>query len=130
MNQKVLVVTSDLDLAMALDVEIKNDGGLVRVCGGKTSKDEMAKWQPDVLIIDGTLLGKEGLKVCHSLKRSKQFGSIPIIILNNLITPRLMSAAYKAGADFYVLSQGEDRRALLITLRSLFGMQTQQANAA
>jgi DNA-binding response OmpR family regulator len=130
MNHRILIVTSDLALATALDLEIESGDVTIQVCRSKGAKDEATKWQPEVVIIDGTLLGKESLKVCRRLKHSKQLGSIPVLILNNLINSRLMSAAYKAGADFYILKQLEDHRALLLTLQTLFGMQKQEAIAA
>jgi CheY-like chemotaxis protein len=120
MEKKVLLVSEDKALATALDFDLGGENSLLRVCKSKTALEEAAAWFPQVVIIDGALPGKESLKVCRSLKSSHQLGEIPAIILGIAMNSRNMSTAYKSGADFYVLKQGDDRRALLLTIQTLF----------
>ncbi len=130
MSKKVLIVTDNPSLKNSLSFEFESRGSLVQVCDMQTARQEALHWQPQAIIIDGELPGKDSLKVCRSLKDTSQLCSTPAIILAASMQPRQMSAAYKAGADFYVLNQGEDRRALLMTLQAIFNMHSRQMSAA
>lgn len=130
MNKKVLIITDNSALETALSFEFESKGARVQVCGNQTAQQEALRWQPQIVIIDGALPGKESFKVCRNLKSSNQLCSIPTVMLGQAMNPRLMSEAYKAGADYYILNQGEDRRALLLTIQAVFNMQSRQMTAA
>jgi DNA-binding response OmpR family regulator len=129
-SKRILVVSEDSALMMALCFEFESRGSTVRFCGIKTAEAEAMEWQPQLVIIDGALPGKDSLKICRNFKRFYQLCNIPVIVLAPLMNIKVMSAAYKAGADYYVLNQGEDRRALMLTVQAVFNIHAQQATAA
>jgi DNA-binding response OmpR family regulator len=131
MDKKIMVVTQDNTLSLALNTAFEREGGMVQSCNNsKDALEQAITWLPQLLIIDGALPGKESLKICRNLKRLPELGTIPIIILGQVMNSRAMSSAYNAGADFYVLNQGEDRRALLLTAETIFRLQTNNMTAA
>ncbi len=131
MNKKIMVVTQDKALGTALSTTFEHEGGIVQTCDNfKLVLEQAIAWLPQLAIIDGALPGKESLKICRSLKQVPQLGTLPVIILGQAMNSRAMLAAYTAGADFYVLNQGEDRRALLLTAATVFRLQTNNVTAA
>lgn len=126
-----MVVTQDKALGAALSTAFECEGGMVQACDtSKVVVEQAIAWLPQLVIIDGALPGKESLKICRSIKQVPQLGTLPVIILGQAMNSRSMSAAYNAGADFYVLNQGEDLRALLLTAETVFRLHTNSMTAA
>jgi PleD family two-component response regulator len=120
MDNKVLIVTQDTTIATVLNFEVEIN---VHTCNSRVAEQEVANWFPQVIIIDGESSSKESLKLCTRLKSSKQFCSIPVIFLDNVMNVRQMGKAYKAGVDYFILKQKNDWRALQLTVQSVLSMQ-------
>lgn len=126
MIQNVLIISHDAGLTGKLIFDLGREGNTANVCNVTTALSEIAASLPGVVVIDGALPGKDSLRVCRAIKKSSALNSIPIIMLGQVMNAREMSAAYQAGADYFVLKQGEDRRALRLTIQSVFSLQAQQ----
>jgi DNA-binding NarL/FixJ family response regulator len=66
--------------------------------------DLMRQVPTDLLLYDVSLPEADGLKMIPSLKKS--FAQTRILVLSNFDDPRLVKAAFKAGADGYMLKSG------------------------
>jgi len=130
MNKKVLIVSQDTSLITTLKFEFESQGATVRSCTSKALPEEALSWFPQVVIVDAGLPGQESLKLCRTLKHSKQLCTISLIYLGEVMNVKAMSAAYKAGIDFYVLKQGEDYRALHLAAEAVFRLEAQAITAA
>lgn len=126
MIKKVLIVSHNDGLAEKLVLDLEREGGIAKVCNCTATLSEVANTLPGVVIIDGALPGKDSLRVCRRIKESRTFNSVPVIMLGQAMNARVMSAAYQAGAEYFVLNQGEDRRALMLTIQSVFKLQVQE----
>ena len=125
MDQRGFLITEDSSLENALVQDFQDKGNSLKIiASAQKIEEETACWLPQVIIIDSSASAKESLKICRTLKQSRQFGEIPLIFLAGSMSPQQMKAAYKAGADYYVLNQGEDRRALNLTIQSILSLRT------
>jgi DNA-binding response OmpR family regulator len=125
MIKRILVVAPDTVAQTGLVSELERVGIATQVCESSLVDDKAASWLPGLIIVDGKLPGKTSLQVCRNLRKSPMYDSVPLVILSDVMNRRTMSAAYQAGADYFVLNQGEDRRALLLTVEAVFNMKFQ-----
>ncbi len=61
------------------------------------------KERPDLIILDITMPGIDGLTVCSRLKEAESTGSIPIIMLTARSEVEDVNKAMAAGADDYIV---------------------------
>ncbi len=59
--------------------------------------------RPDLIILDVTMPGLDGLTVCSRLKKSETFRAIPILMLTARSEAEDVNKAMAAGADDYVV---------------------------
>lgn len=86
--------TDDLKQTLSLD------GYQIYTSGDAASAlDQANKVLPRLVILDESIPGSEVYDFCSQLKNSLRFGSVPIIILTNQVTPQSKSNAFAAGAD-------------------------------
>lgn len=99
---KILVVENDAKLAQFIELELKYEGYLVRICDqGKNVFSTVEKNEPDLILLDLVLPDASGLDIARQL-RIKQVKT-PIILLttNDEISDRV--ASLDAGIDDYLL---------------------------
>jgi DNA-binding NarL/FixJ family response regulator len=71
---------------------------------GSQLPELMQRIPPDLLLYDIGLPGADGLKMLPSLKKGA--ANTRILVISNFDDPRLVKAAFKAGADGYMLKSG------------------------
>ena len=59
--------------------------------------------QPDLILLDVTMPGMDGLAVCSHLKRSVEYNTIPVLMLTARSEMEDVSKAVAAGADDYIV---------------------------
>ena len=68
---RVLVVDDDSALAEMLTIVLRNEGFESRVCPtGDRALAEFRDYQPDVVLLDLMLPGKDGIDVCREIRAS------------------------------------------------------------
>lgn len=65
--------------------------------------------RPDLIILDVTMPGLDGVTVCSRLKKSETLGDVPIVMLTARSEAEDLNKAMAAGADDYVVKPYEPR---------------------
>jgi DNA-binding response OmpR family regulator len=116
-KQRILLVEDDQRLAELIRDYLQQQGFEVMIEGrGDTAPGRILRENPDLLILDLMLPGKDGLSVCQQV-RSEYPG--PILILTAREDDMDQVAGLELGADDYVKKPIEPR-VLLARIRALF----------
>lgn len=100
MNEKILVVDDEKELAELLDVYLQNDGYAVyKFYNGKDALKCIEETTPDLAILDVMLPDMDGFQLCRKI-REKYF--FPIIMLTAKIEESDKIMGLTIGADDYI----------------------------
>ena len=100
-QRSVLVCDGDLQTLRALRAVLSDAGLLVRAT--QTAKDALARAAlrvPDAAIIEMALADSDGPEV---VRRLREWGSMPLVILSDVTDEDRMVHAFQAGADDYII---------------------------
>jgi two-component system chemotaxis sensor kinase CheA len=75
----------------------------------------------DLVISDVEMPRMDGFALCETVRASKRFAQLPVILVTSLETPEHRARGLEAGADAYVVKSSFDQEALLATVRELLG---------
>ncbi len=75
-------------------------------CGeaGLTAAEE---WQPNIILLDVEMPGRNGYEVCDELKRGDATGEIPVVFLSSKSSLRERMLGYEVGGDDYLVKPCE-----------------------
>ncbi|MEI7481853.1 MAG: response regulator transcription factor [Elusimicrobiota bacterium] len=103
MEEKILIIEDEKDIAKLLDYNLKKEGyRTVLAHEGSASALLAAKERPHLIILDLMLPGLDGLEVCRRLKTDAKTASIPIIMLTAKGEVSDKVVGLEMGADDYV----------------------------
>lgn len=103
MNEKILVVEDEKDIARMIEYNLKKEGYRpILVHDGSYAALTAAKEKPALVLLDLMLPGLDGLEVCRRLKADAKTSSIPIIMLTAKGEESDKVLGLGLGADDYV----------------------------
>jgi DNA-binding response OmpR family regulator len=103
MNEKILVVEDEKDIARMIEYNLKKEGYRpVLVHDGSYAALTAAKEKPALILLDLMLPGLDGLEICRRLKADAKTSSIPIIMLTAKGDESDKVLGLGLGADDYV----------------------------
>ncbi|HAN05533.1 MAG TPA: DNA-binding response regulator [Elusimicrobia bacterium] len=103
MNEKILVVEDERDIARMIEYNLKKEGYRpVLVHDGSFAAALAAKEKPALILLDLMLPGLDGLEVCRRLKADAKTSAIPIIMLTAKGEESDKVLGLGLGADDYV----------------------------
>ena len=98
MSAKILIIEDDEAIIEALKVMLESRGHGVEISeDGDEIVSHIAEFEPDLLILDLYLPGRDGWHIYKSLKESLEFSRLPVIVLSALTKGQIMAAAGKEG---------------------------------
>lgn len=101
MKQKILIVEDDPHILLGLEEVLKSDGFEVEVCNrGDAAIAAVAKYKPDLIMLDVMLPGLSGYDICKQLRSKKV--AIPILMLTAKGQEIDKVVGLDLGADDYV----------------------------
>ncbi len=99
-NKRALVVEDDGNIAELLRLYLGKDGFDVMICAdGAKAEGIFDLFQPNVVLLDVMLPGKDGWEICRAIR---QKSSVPIIMLTAKGEPADKIGGLEMGADDYV----------------------------
>jgi diguanylate cyclase (GGDEF)-like protein len=114
----ILIAAGEADVASGLELTLSVEGWEVYVArDGVDALDQARKLQPSVVIVDRGLPGREGVEVCHDLRRDVRTVNSAVILLGDA-DGRDKLPAFAAGADDH-LAKPVDPAELVARVRSL-----------
>ena len=100
MNARIFVVDDDTALAEMIGIVLKSEGFEPFFCAtGDQAFEEFQKVNPDLVLLDLMLPGKDGLEVCREIR---EISSVPIIMLTAKSDTVDVVLGLESGADDYV----------------------------
>ena len=100
MDVRLLLVDDDARIRLALGLALADEGcEVVEARSGEEALEVLGRERVDVVLLDLTLPGIDGLDVCRALRRE---GDLPIIVVSARTDTPDVIAGLEAGADDYV----------------------------
>jgi two-component system response regulator BaeR len=100
MTGKVLIIEDEVKLAELLADYLRQSGfAAVTIGEGSRALEAIRGEQPDLILLDLMLPGKDGLEICREVR---QFSSVPIIMVTARIEEIDRLLGLELGADDYV----------------------------
>lgn len=101
MAPMILVVDDDARLREILGIALEDEGYAVRLAAtGEEAMDALARDDPDLLILDVMLPGRDGFELCREIRKTKSL--VPILMLTAKTDTVDMVVGLESGADDYV----------------------------
>src|SRR5215470_1977515 len=99
-SEKVLIVEDDVKLSSQLQELFSTHGFTTKVAGSaEDGLDKVERERPDLVVLDISLPGIDGLTACRTLCGQLK---LPVILLTASDAPELKITALGIGADDYV----------------------------
>lgn len=109
---RILVVDDDETVAEVVSRYLEREGFEVQsVSDGPAALESVARWHPDLIVLDLMLPGIDGLEVC---RRLRQMGAVPVVMLTARGQESDRVVGFEVGADDYVAKPFSPRE---LTLR-------------
>lgn len=106
MQQTILIIEDDADIAESLEYNFKREGFKTIVAESGEKGLSLAlneRTMPALIILDLMLPGMNGMELCRKLRRESATEKIPVIMLTAKAAERDKIAGLEIGADDYVV---------------------------
>lgn len=101
MPKKILIVDDDESILDAISLVLEDEGYLVAITmKGDETFEKVNSFQPDVILLDVLMSGKDGREICKKLKQQEDTKKIPIIMIS--AHPSAKEGAMSCGADDFL----------------------------
>lgn len=104
---KILVVEDDKHISELISLYLSKEGFEVKqIYDGNSALNEFANYQPDLVLLDLMLPGKDGYSICREIRKTSP---VPIIILTAKGETFDKVLGFEFGADDYVVKPFEPK---------------------
>ncbi len=101
MSKKILVVDDDISILDAVSLILEENGYEVETAfKGDEAYQKALSFNPDVIVLDVLLSGKDGREICKNLKLDEKTKKIPVIMVS--AHPGASESTKEVGADFFL----------------------------
>lgn len=108
MAEVVLIADDDPDVARAVEINLSLEGYEVHLAAdGDEALQQAFELQPDLVVLDVVMPGKDGLEVCQALRADPRTANTPVVLLTAKSQAADKVAGFGAGADDYVVKPFE-----------------------
>lgn len=108
MAEVILVADDDPDVARAVEVNLSLEGYDVHLAGdGDEALEKAFKLEPDLVVLDWLMPGKDGLEVCRALRADPRTADIAIVMLTARSQADDKVEGFTSGADDYIVKPFE-----------------------
>ena len=124
---RILVVEDEPDIALALELDLRDEGHTVEIVGDGREAVRRARepgW--DLILLDIMLPGKDGFEVCRELRRAKI--RTPVLMLTAKAHEAEKVMGLDVGADDYMIKPFSPRE-LRARIRALLRRTVQETDA-
>ena len=120
MGHKVLLADDSITVQKIVKLSLTEEGIEVIAFGnGEQAVQQLAEVQPDLVMADVFMPGKDGYEVCEFVKSHPQFKHIPVILLVHAFEPFDPERAKKVQADEQLTKPFQSIRTLVTTVQEL-----------
>jgi len=98
----VLVVDDDTEIINYMRLLFSDSYRLITCLDADTALEEMRAEEPNIVLSDVAMPGKDGYQLCQEIKQDIQLSHIPVILVTAKITAENQVEGLNVGADAYV----------------------------
>ena len=98
----ILIVDDDTEIINYMRVLFSRDYRLITCLDAETALEEMRAAEPNLVLSDVAMPGKDGYQLCQEIKQDIQLSHIPVILVTAKITADNQIEGLNVGADAYV----------------------------
>ncbi|MGA7388891.1 MAG: response regulator [Pseudolabrys sp.] len=103
MSQSVLIVDDEPNIVRSLEFLMTKAGYVVRVArDGEQALNEIAKAQPDLVLLDAMMPKRDGFDVCQTIRANPDWASTRVIMLTAKGRDIEREKGLAMGADDYI----------------------------
>lgn len=124
----ILVVDDDEDLVQALEFSLRQENyNVVQAQNGAEAVIKAFDLQPDLILLDIMMPNLDGLTACRGIKNMEETKETPVVMLTAKEDVETIKAAFKAGANDYIVKPfGMDK--VLKKIEELLGPKVQETS--
>src|SRR6195952_826145 len=127
--KKILIADDEPDILEIIQFNLKAEGyEVITAKNGDEAIEEAKKHQPDLIILDIMMPGKNGIDVCNILRMQPAFKETLIVFLSALSDEGTEIRGLETGADDY-LTKPISPKVLISKVNALFRRVTKEDNA-
>lgn len=120
MGYKVLLADDSITVQKIVKLSLTEEGIEVIAFGnGEQAVQQIEAIQPDLIMADVFMPGKDGYEVCEYVKAHPQFKNVPVILLVHAFEPFDPERAKKVCADHQLTKPFQSIRTLVTTVQEL-----------
>src|SRR5436305_8066057 len=121
MANRILLADDSITIQKVVNLTFADEGiEVVAVSNGDHAERRLADVQPDLVLADIFMPGKNGYELCETIKNNPPFQHIPVILLVGAFEPFDQAEAHRVKADAH-LTKPFESRTLVDTVRRLIG---------
>ena len=98
----ILVVDDDTEIINYMRLLFARDYRLITCLDADTALEEMRAEEPNLVLSDVAMPGKDGYELCQEIKQDIQLSHIPVILVTAKVTAENQVEGLSVGADAYV----------------------------
>lgn len=103
MKRRILIIEDDPDAAQVMSDTLDGAGyGVLTSPDGEQGLEAAIQEQPDLIILDLMLPGRDGVDICRDLGASDATKSIPVIVVTARSELSVKLSSFMAGARRYI----------------------------
>jgi CheY-like chemotaxis protein len=121
MGKKILLADDSITIQKVIELTFSDeDFEVVTVGNGRLAMERIPEVRPDVVLCDVIMPEKDGYEVCEFIKKSPQFGNIPVLLLTGAFEPFDQERAARVGCDGF-LAKPFEPDTLIAKVKDLLG---------
>ncbi len=98
----ILIVDDDVEIIDYMRILFSHDYRLITCLDAETALEEMRAEEPNLVLSDVSMPGKDGYQLCQEIKQDIQLSHIPVILVTAKVTADNQVEGLNVGADAYV----------------------------
>ena len=98
----ILIVDDDTEIINYMRLLFSHDYRLITCLDAETALEEMRAEEPNIVLSDVAMPGKDGYELCKEIKQDIQLSHIPVILVTAKVTAENQVEGLNVGADAYV----------------------------
>ncbi|HWO01592.1 MAG TPA: response regulator [Blastocatellia bacterium] len=119
MISRILLADDSITIQKVVNLTFADEGiEVVAVSNGEMAARRMDEVNPDLVLADIFMPGKNGYELCEAIKTNSKFGNVPVVLLVGAFEPFDQLEARRVRADAHLIKPFESRT-LVETVRKL-----------
>lgn len=119
MASKILLADDSITIQKVVNLTFADEGiEVVAVNNGDVAERRLSEVNPDLVLADIFMPGKNGYELCDAIKQNPQFRNVPVVLLVGAFEPFDQAEARRVRADAH-LTKPFESRTLVETVRRL-----------